>query len=341
MNQRLDSLQILRAFAALSVVFNHFWGVMNYPIFKLLGLDYIGGFGVDIFFVLSGFIMCYTVKDDAKGGSSEALNFFLKRVNRIYPSYLVILVPFLIFAIFIKKDWSIYQVVGNILLLPTFFNNPDYYMYVTPSWTLVYEMFFYFIFSFAILFSNNKMRIVIVTSTFIVAMVFLVNVFDLRGERLRWTNFSFMIGDTLMLNFIAGCIFALFYKKLYCLNINNAFLFLTSMTLFFVGMILARYDISRFISFGIPAIIIVSFISLYRCRKSKVNYFLIFIGNASYSIYLIHYLFAAVLFRVGGGEGKTSILISTLFMFSSVAAGSLFHLYVERRITRLPIFSIK
>ncbi|WP_176685866.1 acyltransferase family protein [Klebsiella pneumoniae] len=68
MKHRLDSLQILRGCAAFSVVINHFWGVMDNPYFKFIGLDYIGGFGVDIFFVLSGFIMCYTTKDTARGG---------------------------------------------------------------------------------------------------------------------------------------------------------------------------------------------------------------------------------------------------------------------------------
>lgn len=341
MNQRLDSLQILRAFAALSVVVNHFWGVMDYPVFKTLGLDYIGGFGVDIFFVLSGFIMCYTTKDDAKGGVSEALKFFSKRVNRIYPSYLIILIPFLLFALLIKKDWTLYQIVGNVLLLPTFSNNPDYYMYITPSWTLVYEMFFYVIFSLAILLATNKVKIVIITACVISLMVLGVNIFGLQGERLKWVNFSFMIGDTLMLNFVAGCIFALIYKKLYDLKFNNKFLMVASGVFFLLGMFLAPRDISRFFSFGIPAIFIVSFVSLYRAKGSKRNDFLIFLGNASYSIYLIHYLFAAILYRINGGEGHSSILTSTLFMCVSVIAGSYFHLYVERKMTRLPIFSFK
>lgn len=341
MNQRLDSLQILRAFAALSVVINHFWGVMDYPVFKSLGLDYIGGFGVDVFFVLSGFIMCYTTKDDAKGGVAEALKFFSKRVNRIYPSYLIILVPFLLFAFFIKKDWSLYQIIGNIFLLPTFSSNPDYYMYITPSWTLVYEMFFYLIFSLAILLATNKVKIVIIAACIISLMVLGVNIFDLQGERLKWVNFSFMIGDTLMLNFVAGCIFALVYKNLYALTFNNKFLMVASVILFFLGMYLAPHDISRFLSFGIPAIFIVAFVSLYRTKKSSINDFLIFLGNASYSIYLIHYLFAAVLYRVNGGEGHGSLLVSTLFMLASVVAGSFFHLLIEKKMTRLPIFSFK
>lgn len=44
MKHRLDSLQILRGCAAISVVINHFWGVMDNPYFKFIGLDYIGGF---------------------------------------------------------------------------------------------------------------------------------------------------------------------------------------------------------------------------------------------------------------------------------------------------------
>lgn len=225
--------------------------------------------------------------------------------------------------------------------MPTFFNDHAYYMYITPSWTLVYEMFFYAIFTMAIFFAGNKNRIVIITACSIVIMVFVVNFFSLQGERLRWVNFSFMIGDTLMLNFVAGCVFALLYRRSLSLNISNVFLMLSSILLFLLGMMLGRDGVPRFLSFGLPSIFIVSFISLYRCNRNRVNDFLILLGNASYSIYLIHYLFAAVLFRITGGEGEASILVSTIFMLSSIVTGTLFHLYIERKITKLPIFSIK
>lgn len=286
--------------------------------------------------------MCYTTKDTARGGVVEATSFFAKRVNRIYPSYLMILVPFLLFSIFIKGDWSWYQIIGNIFLLPTFNSDPSYYMYVTPSWTLVYEMFFYFVFSIAILFSKNKMNIIITTSTFIVLMIFFVRVLDFQGERLKWVNFRFMIGDTLMLDFIAGCFYSIFYVKLNEIGLSNRKLLFGAIVFFIIGMILAKFDFPRLLAFGIPALIIVVSISLYRMSsKNKVSSFFIFMGDASYSIYLIHYLFAAILSRIHIADNKIYFIASTVFMILSVLAGILFHLFFERKLSKSPLIPVR
>ncbi|WP_337064132.1 acyltransferase family protein, partial [Raoultella ornithinolytica] len=65
MKKNIFGIQYLRAYAALLVVFNHLWSTGG-VISKYLGFDIIGGFGVDIFFVISGFIMAYTISDYSK-----------------------------------------------------------------------------------------------------------------------------------------------------------------------------------------------------------------------------------------------------------------------------------
>jgi exopolysaccharide production protein ExoZ len=85
------SVQALRAIAALAVVLCHFdeiraWisGLKTYPLDQLSS-------GVDLFFVISGFVMVYASQDlfEAKGGW---LTFFTRRVARIAPPYWIVMV---------------------------------------------------------------------------------------------------------------------------------------------------------------------------------------------------------------------------------------------------------
>ena len=86
---KLESIQILRGVAAIFVVISHLCTQMrdNHPAPCLIGCcANLGGIGVDIFFVISGFIMVVMTigRPDGVGAS---LNFLRKRVLRIYPVY--------------------------------------------------------------------------------------------------------------------------------------------------------------------------------------------------------------------------------------------------------------
>lgn len=99
---KLNSLQILRAFAAISVLFTHVFQRTNY---KPVG-DYLlsGQYGVDLFFILSGFLIYLTVKE-----STSTLQCVRKRVFRIYPLYIL--------HILIIKIFMQYFNVENTLIL--------------------------------------------------------------------------------------------------------------------------------------------------------------------------------------------------------------------------------
>ncbi|MBD8722867.1 acyltransferase [Oxalobacteraceae sp. CFBP 13708] len=91
-SNKLEGIQILRGYAAMLVVVTHLWSVG--VISSALKFSRIGGLGVDIFFVISGFIMCYSLRDPIS--SSDSVEFLKKRVFRVYPIYLLVLTPFLI-----------------------------------------------------------------------------------------------------------------------------------------------------------------------------------------------------------------------------------------------------
>ena len=89
--KKIVSLQYLRAFAALWVMLTH---VLQRLGIRPGGVTFAGQWGVDIFFLLSGFIIFLTTKDH-----SSWKIFALKRVCRIYPAYLVCLIVYTSYSI--------------------------------------------------------------------------------------------------------------------------------------------------------------------------------------------------------------------------------------------------
>jgi exopolysaccharide production protein ExoZ len=91
MKIKLDLIQFLRGMMAIIVVLHHISGAMFFYLNKNWVYDIfsVGWFGVDFFFVLSGFIMVYAHKEDYILRTNVA-KFFKKRFTRIYPTYWII-----------------------------------------------------------------------------------------------------------------------------------------------------------------------------------------------------------------------------------------------------------
>ena len=198
-SNKLEGIQILRGYAAMLVVVTHLWSVG--VISSTLRFSRIGGLGVDIFFVISGFIMCYSLKDRVL--ASDSVQFLKKRVFRVYPIYLLVLIPFLIqYLSQAKAPVDPLLIIGNLLLSPSFLGSPEYRMLVGPAWTLTYELFFYVLFAGAMFSARSKNRAIYTVIVTIVLLVTLVNLFGLKGDRLQWSNFQYIVGDTLLFNFV-------------------------------------------------------------------------------------------------------------------------------------------
>jgi exopolysaccharide production protein ExoZ len=158
--KKLGWLQALRGVAAVGVVICH--SLINLPKGSpypaLIDIFLYFGAGVDLFFVISGFIMVHTTQGDP-GGVRSAARFASRRLQRIWPAYLV-----LTLAIgFSSFGWSLIgdqetrvRLVKSILFVPTNYDTVYGNQIIAQGWTLGFEVYFYGIFAISLLFAHAR-----------------------------------------------------------------------------------------------------------------------------------------------------------------------------------------
>ena len=167
----LRNVQALRAVAALAVVCFHLGVTRGFEDRYLAGAPLIrgfanfGGFGVDLFFVISGFIMTVTAWNGfAKPGAAK--RFALRRAARIYPPLWLVSIPLLVTYFAWPSAFSAARVNGHVdvlasfLLLPT--SRP---LLLLVTWSLIYEIAFYVIFAIALVFKRSVFTAIVAVWT--------------------------------------------------------------------------------------------------------------------------------------------------------------------------------
>ena len=137
----LYNLQILRGIAAVGVVFYH-------TAFLLPGNVHTDFSGVSIFFVISGFIMCFITRQSAE-------DFLPKRIIRIVPMYWLCTIAFVVinhrlFKLFKPSTWTTdttlaIDIPQSLLFLPS-----EKAPLLGVGWTLNFEIYFYLVFAVAL-----------------------------------------------------------------------------------------------------------------------------------------------------------------------------------------------
>ena len=278
-----NSIQLLRGGAALIVVFHHFMQIFyGFERTNIIGdfLSDFGGMGVDVFFVVSGFIMTHIVINKEKTASS----FILNRLVRVVPNYwfysVVIVVLGLIISIH-SSDVTLTSFIQSLLFIPN--ENPSPLLGVFPTltvgWTLNYEMLFYVIVSVALFVFKKNTKAVFILVAIVLFLIPILNKTIMSGYY-RFFLIEFILG---------GCVYYLikFNKKEFNLGV-----LILSASLLFLNLHPAfeRMLISFFI--------VMLFVYLERFFKKEILFIKsgIFLGNISYSIYLSHTLVINILF---------------------------------------------
>ncbi|UQR65383.1 acyltransferase [Bradyrhizobium sp. C-145] len=138
---RYRSIDALRGVAATAVMAFHYEALLDFQWPNLWpdtarNFFHLGLTGVELFFVISGFVILLTLDR-----ATNSLHFLIGRVARIYPAYIVSVVLSALFLFSIGAATPI-QAVINLTLLQKFMMVEDL---IPPYWTLAYELLFYFV----------------------------------------------------------------------------------------------------------------------------------------------------------------------------------------------------
>ncbi len=297
-NYRKD-IDGLRGYAVLFVVFYHF---------NLFGFQ-SGFLGVDIFFVISGFLITKIIKNEIESNNFSILNFFHRRVRRIIPLLLFIIIVCTIFSylLFLPKDLKDFSRSGfsSIFFLSNFyfFFRSEYFdslSIVKPllhTWSLSIEEQYYLIYPLILIsiYKFYKKFIVFFLSIFtFLSFILFLYAFD------KEIYLGFYISIFRIWEIFAGCIIAFFTKENYLQIENKTFKFainLISLSLFILLIFICCFfeytKINLF--FLLPSVVLITCLIIltnqYLTSISILysNNFIRFIGITSYSFFLIHW----------------------------------------------------
>ena len=325
---KFNGLQILRGIAALLVVLFHISG-STIDVFEVEFLNNyfkFGSSGVEIFFVLSGFIIAFTAHKNIDS-PHQFLDYLKKRITRLYPIYWVVLIALLLLMNLF--NYSTNHQVSFLKLLETFLLTPDHVMINGVSWSLSFEIYFYLLFGLLIL--SRKFFILILT-IFIVTLLKAVNVISFDD-----VYFNFLFSENNFL-FIFGVIAAIILKNVKVIRLNFSFLIiiiLTSFALFgLVGFFLNDSSFSTYLYGLLTFIIILSFCYLESVKQSCFdNQLLVSIGDASYVLYLIHLPIIRILHKIINSLDTFSLIeisiINILIIIITVISALIIYRLVE------------
>jgi peptidoglycan/LPS O-acetylase OafA/YrhL len=325
--RELRSIQYLRGIAALLVVIYHAQGAVLLKLphepSRLNGFAHlreIGVVGVDIFFVVSGFIMFYVYRE-AFGRRGAAVDFLVRRAIRIVPMYwlmsavmgaLLLAVP----AAFSTLRFDARHALESLLLLPTVNSAGEFFPMLNVGWTLSYEMLFYLL--FALLLPATPGRSLAVIGALFCACV-------LAGFAIPdATPVAAMLTNSILLEFVAGGVIGSAAaagrvpgpRLAACCAVAGASAFVWQIWFGDLGA-------GRFAGRGLPAFLLVAgLVALEMHGALPRARWLARLGEVSYSLYLTHIVAIAAFFKVVALAGLARWVAADLLIVAAVATGT-------------------
>jgi peptidoglycan/LPS O-acetylase OafA/YrhL len=306
----LINIQFLRFVAAMLVVVYH--GSSH---LRSTGLDQgvffalseaVGFAGVDIFFVISGFIMAYTTP--AASGTAQGIGFAKRRVARIYSGYW----PFYLLALALFA-WTGGNHLAQSDLLRSAILWPANDLLIPVSWTLIFEMYFYLLFTLLIFFTSAQRARVLWAMLLAVLAWSLYSQFVRQayapGQLETISLAEYYMLSPYMAQFLGGSLLAHWLAKnprgqSWSFLIAGCLLFLAGGWInnhWFGGNIEQGYHVFyRVLIFGSAALLIMAgTVRLENEGRQAVMGFSLAAGGASYAIYLSHTLWLTATQHLG------------------------------------------
>lgn len=295
---KMWSIQILRFVAVVLVTLAH--AVDSAQKVKtslpLLGYGYLenfGAIGLDIFFVISGFIITQTAFLRAE---ISAVDFFIHRIIRIVPIYYLLSFPWAFISIN-NLGFYITTFISTFLFWPAMLDRiVTPYMFV--GWTLCFEMLFYFGVTIS---KIHRHMWVIPLSLFIICSL-LRDIFKVP--------FIYFVGNPIILEFLFGVIIALLWNRGQLKHPKTGVLSIVIVVFYLIFLLNYGYgniseahytldtslSLTRVRLFGVPAALFtICLLQLEHKLQVLPLKLIVLIGDASYSIYLSHSMIIRVI----------------------------------------------
>jgi exopolysaccharide production protein ExoZ len=326
---QIESVQILRAVAAMAVLIYH----THYVIGIVLGVESypalaFGAAGVDLFFVISGFVMVY-VSEPLFGKPGATLKFWTRRVIRIVPLYWTMTTLLLIYLTaryggvdYVGKTWQ--GVVASYLFLP-YPEAGDTTPLYAVGWTLNFEMFFYLVVGLA---ARLPRRACVMTVSIGLTLFWAFGKnLPLPLTVLQWSN-------PMLLEFVFGMLIALAYREGVPIPLWLCrLLVLAGCVAFALSCTFAAEP--RTLYWGVPASMVVTGCVFAGNPKSSALWRAgVFLGDCSYSLYLVHPIALSFPRQLGIDFAKAQpFAYSLLIIAVATGVGIAVHLLYERPAT--------
>lgn len=344
-------IDVLRFICATGVIFHHTTSILNDKGFKTSAAFFhrnSGSFFLDVFFVISGFLISLILMKEYKLGTFSIKNFYLRRIIRIWPLYfLIVITKILIIPVFTEYIvWD--NIKTNLIYASTFFVNyqllltshPDTY---TILWSICIEEHIYLLLPlFLFIFKGNFKFIgwFLVISGFI-SWAYFKGIISTSGF-----NTPYFVSSSYFLFFGIGTLIAWFHNHGTKLKL---LFFPPIQTLLLVIIMLFVFNIIPHPSSGLIKILLLySITSCYLVWAATQDNFIIpvkikfakYLGNISYGMYITHIMIAAPTikyFKKGGFEFSELLVgwgIPCITTLLTIALATLLYYSFERPILK-------
>lgn len=353
MNQEknLHWVQLLRGIAAVLVVLTHArYQLLNTPSWPLAEqLLTPGAMGVDLFFLISGFIMYYSTAG-AAGGPAEAARFLIKRFARVWPAYAIATLAFayVVYGVEYFHDAANRHAFWHTLgMLPADPRQAPYFgLTLVVAWTLEFEMYFYLIFAASMLF--KRLRWVALAAWVVLTVLVLPYAergFNLgvEGGPVYPVGYLSIVTSPFVLEFLAGVAIGWLYS-LPWLRVRSRQLAWNMLALGVTYALWAIYsgavNTHGPSQYGRPlALMVLAMALASKTVQIRVPALCLWLGSISYSLYLTHLITGTLLQHRLMAKGLDplwhtwpSVLLTTV---CSVAMAALSHRYLEQGLSNL------